>query len=47
MLKGFDFATPAIARQLTGKLASLSGYNALRVPADFFSEAMAPAREVR
>jgi hypothetical protein len=40
MLEGFDFRTPAIANRLTGKLATLKRYNALNVPADFFSEAM-------
>jgi tetratricopeptide (TPR) repeat protein len=40
MLEGFDFDTPAIAKQLTGKLAALHHYNALPVPPDFFVEAM-------
>ena len=40
MLEGFDFGTPAIANQLTGKLAALKSYNALRVPAEYFGEAM-------
>lgn len=29
MLEGFDFGTPAIARQLTGKPEVLKRYNAL------------------
>jgi tetratricopeptide (TPR) repeat protein len=38
MLEGFDYGSPAIAKYLTGKL---SKYNAVRVPIDFFEEAMA------
>jgi tetratricopeptide (TPR) repeat protein len=45
MLEGFDFGTPAIANQLTGKLAILKSYNALRVPAEYFMEAMNRLRE--
>jgi hypothetical protein len=45
MLEGFDFTTPSIARQLTGQLSALKQYNALRVPADFFAEAMDRPRE--
>jgi tetratricopeptide (TPR) repeat protein len=40
MLEGFDFKTPAIANQLTGKLAALKSYNGLSVPAEYFWEAM-------
>lgn len=40
MLEGFDFGTPAIARQLTGKLATLKHYNALSIPEAYFGEAM-------
>jgi tetratricopeptide (TPR) repeat protein len=40
MLEGFDFGTPAIATQLVGKLEPLRQYNALRVPAEYFEEAM-------
>src|SRR6478752_10826127 len=40
MLEGFDFNSPAIAKQLTGKLALLQRYAALSVPAEFFAEAM-------
>ena len=45
MLEGFDFGTPAIANQLTGKLAALKKYNALDVPASYFMEAMERLRE--
>ncbi|HEY2914774.1 MAG TPA: hypothetical protein VGK21_15520 [Candidatus Angelobacter sp.] len=45
MLEGFDFGTPAIANQLTGKLAALKKYNALDVPASYFMEAMSRLRE--
>ena len=45
MLEGFDFSTPALANHLTGKLSGLSRYNALRVPADYFAEAMTRLRE--
>jgi hypothetical protein len=40
MLEGFDFDTPAIASQLTGKLAALKHYNALSIPPEYFAEAM-------
>jgi len=40
MLEGFNFRTPTIASQLTGTLAPLKSYNALRVPDDLFDEAM-------
>jgi TIR domain len=41
MLEGFDFGTPAIVRQLTGKLAELKKYNGLEIPkARFFSSEM-------
>jgi tetratricopeptide (TPR) repeat protein len=45
MLEGFDFGTPAIANQLTGKLAALKKYNALDVPASYFMAAMERLRE--
>jgi tetratricopeptide (TPR) repeat protein len=45
MLEGFDFATPRIADQLTGTLAALRNYNALRIPSEFFDEAMARMRK--
>jgi len=40
MLEGFSFSTPAIADQLTGKLALLRKYQALSVPVEYFAEAM-------
>jgi tetratricopeptide (TPR) repeat protein len=45
MIEGFDFSSPAIANQLTGTLSALRQYNALRIPADYFSEAMDRLRE--
>jgi TIR domain len=45
MLPGFRFRTPTIAQQLTGKLKSLSQYNALNVPVDYFAEAMGRLRD--
>jgi tetratricopeptide (TPR) repeat protein len=45
MLEGFNFSTPAIANQLTGKLATLKSYNALDVPANYFMEAMDKLRQ--
>jgi tetratricopeptide (TPR) repeat protein len=38
MFEGFDFS--AMSKYLTGKLAVLSQYNGLRIPADFFDEAL-------
>jgi tetratricopeptide (TPR) repeat protein len=40
MLEGFDFGTPSIASQLTGALAALKHYNGIRIPPDYFEEAM-------
>jgi tetratricopeptide (TPR) repeat protein len=40
MLEGFDFGTPSIASQLTGKLATLKRYNGLSIPPAYFLEAM-------
>src|SRR5215470_14926976 len=46
MLEGFDFGTPAIASQLTGKLAALKEYNGLEIPAvRFFSAQMKRLRK--
>jgi len=45
MLEGFDFGTPTIANQLTGKLASLNRYNALEVRPAYVFEAMSRLRE--
>jgi tetratricopeptide (TPR) repeat protein len=44
MFDDFSFSTPSIARYLTGKLELLKAYNAQRVPADFFDEAMEKVR---
>ena len=44
MLEGFDFGTPTIASQLTGKLAALKQYNAMSVPPEYFDAAMAKLR---
>ena len=35
MLEGFHFSTPGIAAQLTGRLAALTRYQALRVPVEY------------
>src|SRR5689334_21340856 len=40
MLEGFDFKTRSITSRLTGQLSALKDYNAPRVPAGFFAEAM-------
>jgi tetratricopeptide (TPR) repeat protein len=45
MLEGFDFATPGIKSQLTGSLAPLQSYNALRIPAEYFEEGMQRMRD--
>src|SRR5271165_6616877 len=45
MVEGFDFGTPTIASQLTGKLALLRHYNALSIPPAFFFEAMGRLRD--
>jgi tetratricopeptide (TPR) repeat protein len=45
MLEGFDFGTPAIAEQLTGKLAALKQYNAVSVPPEYFDAAMEKLRK--
>jgi tetratricopeptide (TPR) repeat protein len=45
MLEGFDFGSPKIASQLTGKLAALKRYNALSIPPDYFLEAMGRLRD--
>ena len=39
-LEGFDFGSPTIAHQLAGTLAPIKSYNAIRIPPDFFDEAM-------
>jgi hypothetical protein len=40
MLQGFDFDTPAIAGQLTGKLEVLRKYNGLPIPKSYFRHGM-------
>jgi hypothetical protein len=45
MFGSFDFGTPAIASQLTGKLAALKEYNGLPVPKTYFSSAMERLRK--
>ncbi len=45
MLEGFDFGAPGIASGLTGTLAPLKHYNALRVPVEYFEEAMQRLRD--
>ena len=45
MMEGFNFASPSIAKYLTGKLALLKSYNGLNVPADYFDEAMERLRD--
>lgn len=47
MLEGFDFNSPTIRSQLTGKLAKLRRYNALEVPASYFDAAMERLRTER
>ena len=44
MLEGFDFGTPKIASQLTGKLAALKNYNGMSIPPEYFTEAMGRLR---
>jgi tetratricopeptide (TPR) repeat protein len=45
MLEGFDFGSPGIGSQLTGKLEALKHYNALSIPPEYFLEAMGRLRE--
>lgn len=40
MLESFDFGSPLVKQTLTGKLATLNQYNGLRVPSEYFLEAM-------
>jgi hypothetical protein len=40
MMEGFDFGTPKIARELTGRLAALKHYNGLSIPPECFEQAM-------
>ena len=39
-LEGFNFGSPSISSQLTGKLELLKNYNGLNIPSDYFNEAM-------
>jgi tetratricopeptide (TPR) repeat protein len=45
MLESFDFGSPATVKALTGKLKNLQRYNALKVPAEYFMEAMERLRK--
>lgn len=45
MLESFDFGSPSTVKALTGKLENLKKYNALRVPSEYFFEAMNRLRE--
>jgi tetratricopeptide (TPR) repeat protein len=45
MLESFDFGSPLVTQALTGKLATLNRYNGLRVPAEYFFEAMEKLRQ--
>ena len=45
MMEGFDFGAPQIASQLTGKLSALKSYNGLRIPHEYFEEAMIRLRK--
>jgi hypothetical protein len=40
MLDSFDFRSPICVKNLTGKLENLKKYNGLRVPPEYFLEAM-------
>ena len=44
IMEGFDFGSPSTKAALTGKLATLSRYNGLRLIADYFFEAMVKLR---
>ena len=45
LFDGFDFGNPSIASQLSGGLANLKKYNALRVPTEYFDAAMQRLRQ--
>ena len=45
LLEGFDFDSPEAVKYLTGPLETLSQYNALRLPADYFDEGITRLRE--
>jgi hypothetical protein len=40
LLEGFEFGAPQVEQKLTGSLAHLKAYNALRIIPEYFSEAM-------
>ena len=44
-LEGFDLGAPAVANQMTGRLADLRKYNGLGVPAEYFDAAMDKLRQ--
>jgi hypothetical protein len=44
MVESFDFGNPITVKALTGKLENLRRYNALRVPSEYFFEAMGRLR---
>ena len=46
-MEGFDFGAPGIASGLTGTLAPLKLYKALRIPVEHFEEAMQRLRQSR
>jgi len=45
MVESFDFGSPATVKALTGNLENLKKYNALRIPSEYFFEAMDRLRE--
>src|ERR1700683_2871216 len=45
MLENFDFGAPGIGSQLTGDLEALKAYKGLRVPPEYFLEAMGRLRD--
>ena len=45
MLEGFDFGSPTIASQLTGKLETLKRYSGMTIPPEYFLEAMSRLRD--
>jgi tetratricopeptide (TPR) repeat protein len=46
MLEEFDFGSPSVGGQLTGKLAALKSYNGLRIVPEYFFEAMDRLRKI-
>lgn len=45
MMESFDFGNPLTVKALIGKLENLKKYDALRVPSEYFFEAMSRLRE--